>query len=161
QPSVNTTPTPILYLTPFGERGGAERMLDALVRGHRSGQCDRFAPRVICGTEGIFCEQLRDDGVPVSIRRLRVRHLALSVYWLRRYLKEHDIRLIHTSGAHYHQFAWLATRGLGVRCLWFNHGPCPSRWWKGIAHAVPADAVVTEGQFIAGCHKGFTLSPAP
>src|SRR5262249_48638569 len=99
--------------------------------------------------------------IAVEVHQLRLRRLWSSVLWLRGYLREHRIRLVHTTMAHYHTFAWLAARGLGVKCLWFNHGPCSGRWWKGWQHVVPADATVVEGKFMAGRHRGFTLGPAP
>ena len=153
--------TPVLYLNPHGERAGAERVVDALARGHRSRVPQNYAPLVLCGTEGTFAAELRRDGIPVTVRQLRLRTLAGSVRWLREFLREHRVRVVHTTMAHYHQFAWLAARGLGVKTLWFNHGPCSKRWWKGWAFAFPADAVVVEGEFIRRCHRGFTLSPHP
>jgi glycosyltransferase involved in cell wall biosynthesis len=157
----SAAPIPVLYLNPHGERAGAERVLDALIRGHREQDPPRFAPRVLCGSEGRFSEQLREDGVPVEVRPLRLRRVVDAVLWLRRYLREHGIRLIHTTMAHYHQFAWLASRGLGVRTLWFNHGPCSPNWWKGIAHCFPADATVVEGEFMKRRHRGATFGPRP
>ncbi|WP_083389673.1 glycosyltransferase [Trichormus sp. NMC-1] len=154
-------PIPILYLCPHGDRAGAERMLDALIRGHLKTETVCFQPKVICGTDGKFSQGLRTDSIPVEIHQMRLRSLFSSVAWLRLYLQANKIRLIHTTMAHYHQFAWLASRGLGVKCLWFNHGPCSARWWKGVAHTFPADAVVVEGKFIAEQHKGFTFSPKP
>lgn len=154
-------PIPILYLCPHGDRAGAERMLDALIRGHLKAETVRFQPKVICGTDGKFSQGIRADCIPVEIHEMRLRSLFGSVTWLRNYLQANKIRVIHTTMAHYHQFAWLASRGLGIKCLWFNHGPCSPRWWKSIAHAFPADAVVVEGKFIAEQHQGFTLSPKP
>jgi glycosyltransferase involved in cell wall biosynthesis len=152
---------PILYLCPHGDRAGAERMIDALIRGHLEVQPCRFQPMVICGSDGKFSQGLRADGIPVEVHQMRLRSLFNSVAWLRSFLKTNQIRLVHTTMAHYHQFAWMASCGLNVKCLWFNHGPCSARWWKGVAHAFPADAVVVEGKFIAERHKGFTLSPKP
>lgn len=136
-------------------------MLDALIRGHLARQPPRYEPMVICGTPGTFHDELRRDGIPAEVRPLRMRNLPAAVSGLRRYLRAHDIRIIHSTMAHYHQFAWLASRGLGVPAIWFNHGPCSHSWWKGLAFAFPADAVVVEGEFIRECHRGFTLSPAP
>lgn len=152
---------PILYLCPHGDRAGAERMLDALIRGHLKDETVRFQPMVICGSDGKFSQGLRNDGIPVEIHEMRIRYLLSSILWLRNYIQENKIRLIHTTMAHYHQFAWLASRGLKVKCIWFNHGPCSANYWKGIAHSFPADAVVVEGKFIAKQHQGFTFSPKP
>lgn len=158
---MTSAPARILYLTPHGERAGAERMLDALIRGHRSRTPQRYEPMVICGTPGTFAEGLRRDGIATEIRQLRMRRLLPAVLDLRRYLQRHRIRLVHSTMAHYHQFAWLAARGLGIPTIWFNHGPCSRGWWKGLAHAMPADAVIVEGEFVRECHRGFTLGPAP
>lgn len=154
-------PVPILYINPHGDRGGAERVVDALLRSHVRRDPQTFAPRLLCGSDAVFSQQARADGIPVDVRRLRLRNLPSSVSWLRGYLKEHGIRLIHTTMAHQHQFAWLAARGLGIKTMWFNHGPCSSKYFKGLAHAFPADAVIVEGQFIGRCHRGFSLGPRP
>ena len=158
---MNGEPVPILYLNPHGERAGAERVVDTLVRGHLTRTPLRFRPRVLCGTEGTFSKELRDSGIDLEVRPLRLRTLRRSVSWLRGFLREHRVRLIHTTMAHYHMFAWLASRGMGVKCLWFNHGPCSPRWWKGVAHALPADATVVAGRFMERQHRGFTLGPRP
>lgn len=154
-------PVPILYINPHGDRGGAERVVDALIRGHIRGNPQTFSPRLLCGSDAVFSRQARADGIPVDVHRMRLRNLLPSVSWLRGYLKEHGIRLIHTTMAHQHQFAWLAARGLGIKTMWFNHGPCTPKYFKGLSHAFPADAVVVEGRFIGRCHQGFTLGPKP
>jgi glycosyltransferase involved in cell wall biosynthesis len=148
-------------LTPFGERAGAERILDALIRGHLRQRPVRFSPHVIVGNDGVFADGLRRDGIPVTTYPMRLRFLPRCVRWLRGYLKGHQIRLVHTTMSHYHQFAWLASRGLNVKTLWFNHGPCSPKPWKGAAHFLPADATVVQGKFIGACHRGLTLSPPP
>ena len=154
-------PVPILYLNPHGDRAGAERVVDALIRGHVHQNPQVFAPRLLCGSDGLFSQGVRDDGIPVDIRSMRLRNLFSSVSWLRAYLKKHNIRLIHTTMAHMHQFAWLASRGLNVKTMWFNHGPCSTKYFKGVAHAFPADAVVVMGEFTDRCHQGFSLGPKP
>jgi glycosyltransferase involved in cell wall biosynthesis len=117
---------------------------------------------VLCGTDHRFSQGLRDDGIPVDVRPLRLRTIAGDVAWLRRYCREHGIRLVHTTMAHYHQFAWLATRGTGIKAMWFNHGPCPAGRWKGLAHAFPADAVGVMCRFMEARHnEGITLAPKP
>ncbi len=136
-------------------------MIETLVRGHLRRSPPRFAPSVVCGNEGQFSESLRGSGVDVEIRRLRYRHLAGSVRWLQDYCRRKQIRLVHTTMAHYHQFAWLAARGRPITCVWFNHGPCTTRWWKGLAHAFPADATLTMGEYMEDCHRGATLAPSP
>lgn len=159
---VSTEPFPILYLSPHGERAGAERVLDTLIRGHLRRDPVRYAPRVLCGTDHRFSQGLRDDGIPVDVRPLRLRTLPGDVSWLRRYCRAHGIRLVHTTMAHCHQFAWLATRGTGIKAMWFNHGPCPPGRWKGLAHAFPADAVGVMGRFMERRHaEGLTMAPAP
>jgi len=151
----------VLYLNPHGERAGAERMLETLIHGHLRRTPVRFWPVVVCGTDGAFSESLRQTGVNVEIHQLRYRRLLDSVSWLRGQYRSKQIRLVHTTMAHYHQFAWLAARGQGIPCIWFNHGPCTRKWWKGLAQAFPADATLTMGQYMETCHRGATLSPGP
>jgi glycosyltransferase involved in cell wall biosynthesis len=90
-----------------------------------------------------------------------MRRLFGSVRWLRGYLRDHGIRLVHTTMGHYHTFAWLAARRIGVKTVWFNHGPCPRGYWKGVQHAFPADATVVGCHFMESCHRGLTLAPPP
>lgn len=158
---ISTPSRNVLYLTPHGDRAGAERMLDVLIRGHEQQQSLRFHAYVVVGTDGVFARRLLADGVRTEIHQLRLSQLYESVRWLRNYIVTNDIAIVHSTMSHYHQFAWLATRGLGVPCLWVNHGPCPTQWWKGVAHALPADATVAVGQFVKQCHRGFSLAPDP
>src|SRR6187200_2579133 len=105
------SPVPVLYLSPHGERAGAERMLETLIYGHLRRTPVRFRPVVICGTDGAFSESLRQTGVDVLIHQLRYRTLLESVSWLRHQYRSKQIQIVHTTMAHYHQFAWLAARG--------------------------------------------------
>jgi len=88
------TPIPVLYVIATLDRGGAEHQMTLLAaRLDRS----RFAPRAVCLTRGgPFEQRLRNAGVPCDILHKRRKWSPGTIRRLRRIIREHGARVVHT-----------------------------------------------------------------
>ncbi len=91
-----TLPVPVLFACHTLGPGGTERQMTEMAK-----QLDRerFSPHVMAfHPEGFRAEELRAAGVPVTrlpVRSLRDASVVSGALVLRRYLREHNIRIVH------------------------------------------------------------------
>jgi glycosyltransferase involved in cell wall biosynthesis len=87
-------PTPILRLITWLPAGGIERKICAVLpRLNR----DLFAPRLVCiREEGPLADDLRAAGIPVDVIPFNGRMDPFAMSRLRRYIRDHNIGLIHS-----------------------------------------------------------------
>jgi glycosyltransferase involved in cell wall biosynthesis len=132
-------PISLLYLTPSGQVGGAERCLLSLAAGLDRG---RFRPAALVGSEGPLTMMLTEAGVstetvalPAGLRRLSRYHanrgwrarvlpwVEAPGYWrrLRQAGGRYEPRLIHSNGLKMHMWSAALARGWGARLLWHLH----------------------------------------
>jgi len=110
-------PVPVLFLIYSLGHGGTERQVALLARNLDRG---RFQPHVATIIEGFRADELKREGIPVI--RIPVQTffkpgpIALSRY-LRRYIQQNGIELVHLFDVGLSLVALLASRTSGVRLL--------------------------------------------
>lgn len=141
-------PTTVLVIDPGGELGGAERVLDTIVR---LADSDRFRPIVACLGEGSWPKSLADDGFTVQvISRGRLRDLRTvgRVIWsLTAYIRREKVAVVHASLASAVIYGAVAGRLAGSRVIWHLHDPQGTQGFRrrvfvGILTTFGADHVI-------------------
>ncbi len=149
-------PTPVLYVAPSGERGGAEAVLLTILRALDRG---RFRPRAVVLGDGPFVRELRERGsvqvdvipagrssdLPAAVRVGRA---------LRRVIDGQGIRLVHAMGTQAHCRAALAARRARVPCVHHVHDVPEWSWTRQgalerAAALLPAAATVAVSRHVA------------
>ena len=118
------TPKRILFLSPVGEKGGAETFLLDIIRG-----LDRacYQPLSVCLKPGPFVEELRGMGLSayaLPAHQTRQFHKVVAAVWhLRKIIRKEQIDLIHANGSSMMLYAGLAAAGTKCRIVWQVHDP--------------------------------------
>lgn len=162
----------VLYLTPHGFLGGAERSLLILLEFlDRS----RFMPTVLTFEDGPLVDRLSTAGVPTgvltlpaSLARATQRYRGYSVgetlrmaleaapvlARLRRAIRGQRPVLIHTNGMRAHLLGGLAGRLSGVPVIWHVrdslHGGSAGRVFRSLASVIPSRVIVNSDAVGAG-----------
>ncbi len=144
----------ILYITPTGERGGAETVLLNILR-HLDRQ--RFNPSVICFQEGDFVNELKQKAnvEVVILPAARFRNLRESVNLIRqikKIIKEENIHLVHANGTGAHLFGGLAARLCNIPNLYHIHDQLEWSWnlqgaLNKLALLIPSSQAIAVSQY--------------
>lgn len=144
----------ILYVSPNGYLGGAEKFLVMAVKQHRS----------ICGEEvgslffnpGVAPELLKAENFSVRVLqnkfKLRQSIQFLRALWeIRSYIRQNKYNVIHSTMAYGHLVMAMATLGLGVKRIWFQHGPVSGMLDK-LASLLPVDVILFNSRYLMAEH---------
>ncbi len=140
-------PIRVLYISPVGDRGGAEVVLLNILKYH-----DRqsFTPMVCLLKEGPLVGDVRRLGVKSFVVQAgRFRHLARTVRTvcrIRRLMRDEGIDLVFSNMAMGHLYGGLAALGTQVKRVWFQHTICSAEALDWLAAAVPADRLYVNSQ---------------
>jgi len=148
----------ILYITPAGERGGAEVVLLTILR-HLDRS--RFEPAVICLQDGPLVEQLEQQAkVHVEVvpaERFRdLRHAGRVIRQLRHVTRSCAVDLVHCNGTGAHLYGSPAARLCGVPSIYHLHDVVERSWDRqGLVHLLallaPATATIAVSHYVARC----------
>lgn len=151
-------PLRLLFTLPWATRsGGAEEMLQALVRG---GPAHGYESELVFLQEGPWPEQLRAEGLPVHVLgagRVRELHLgARAVLRLARILRSRRPDLIVNWVAKTQLYGAPAAvlAGLGQRVVWWQHAIPSDHWLDRAATALPAAAIGCTSHAAAEAQSG-------
>ncbi len=137
----------LLYVSPNSELGGAERILDTLIKYHNLTQFEIF---VVLMGPGPLEERWRKLGAKVlQVPRFRFRQVGslLKAQWaFRKILKDYKIDLIHSTMAYGHLFAGPIAISLKVPEVWFQHGPV-GKTLDRLAGFVPTKNILCNSKF--------------
>lgn len=139
-----TKASPILFLEPVAERGGAEAVLLSLLR-HLDRT--RFEPHVALLADGPLVAELSGLATVHQFPQHRVRQLARTlscIRWLCVLVKRLGIRVIHTQGTKTHLYGGAVRALTGVAELWHLYDPPPPApgWIDRVVTRLPSDRVV-------------------
>ena len=113
----------VLYVSPVGERGGAETVLLNILKHH---DLERFTPIACVLKEGPLVEQMRRLGVRTFVfptTRFRdIRRTLRVVGEIRRVVKNEDVDIVFGNMAMGHLYGGLASFGTRAKRVWFQHG---------------------------------------
>lgn len=134
----------VLYISPNGYLGGAERFILTAVKEHASG--NKVDASILFFSEGEAYEEAKAAGVNVYLLKqsFRFRYpwkLLLALMEIRSLIKEINPDIIHETMPYSHIVISLATFGLNIKKVWFQHGPVGGRLDK-IANLFPVDIIL-------------------
>ena len=113
----------ILYISPVGERGGAETVLLNILKYH-----DRHVYEPVVGflRSGPLVREVEELGVrtvPFPTTRFRdIRGTLKTIRCIRSYLQQEQIRVVFGNMAMGHLYGGLAAIGIETKAVWFLHG---------------------------------------
>jgi len=124
-PGLNKRPKKILYISPNGYLGGAERIVFSLVKNHHKTD---FIPTILFFSRGEFSEACAKENVDHLIlqTRFRMRNpltFLKAIYEVRQIIKRVKPDVIHSTMAYSHIVISLASFGITIKKIWFQHGP--------------------------------------
>jgi len=114
----------ILFLTPVGEKGGAETVLVNIAeRLDRN----RYEPSVVCLKPGPLVDELQSMGIGAygfpSHRTRELHKVADSIRRLRSVVRNEKMDILHATGGNMLFYAGMASLGTSCRCVWHVHDP--------------------------------------
>lgn len=130
----------ILYIAKSSLIGGEERCLQTLLSGLKGSD---ITPIAICPTEGPLVEIFRKMGVATVIRNLAVPSLKKpfatlrDFLWLRSFLRERKIGLVHVNGTITARKSVLAARAAGVPLICHVHYPLGKEYYSWVFKRFP------------------------
>lgn len=140
----STPPIPFAWISCVGEKGGAETLMIECLR-----ELDRtqFAPHVIQLRPGPLEGFLRELGVEVHVlathRMREVHRVAGAVWQIRRLVREHGLRLLHSNGFRAHFYGGSAAKLTGIPEVWTTHTIEQPSWHTRAILALPTAHVLT------------------
>ena len=156
-----TTPTAVLYVSPNGYLGGAEKFIINITRQHRvSG---RFAPRILFFNNGPAVDLARENGIDVDVMPFRFRlmrpSLVRAIFYLRRYLKRIAPDIVHLTMPYAHLVMYPACVGLPAKTVWFQHGPVGGLLDQ-IGNLLGCDLLLFNSKYLQAEHNQMVGAPA-
>jgi glycosyltransferase involved in cell wall biosynthesis len=113
----------VLYLSPVGERGGAEAMLLQILKYQNR---DVFEPLTGFLHDGPLIEEVESLGVPTVLfpatRFRRILTTVRTIRSIRSFLRQERIGLVFGNMAMAHLYGGLAALGTDTQAVWFQHG---------------------------------------
>lgn len=142
----------VLYLSPNGYLGGAERFVVEMATAHRS----PFQPTILFFDEGPAVEIARSRNLDVLVlsskpRLSRPSQFFKAVQEIRYWLRERKIDILHSTMPYSHLFASPASLGTSVKRVWFQHGPIGGRLDEA-ACLLPVEGLLFNSSYTRECH---------
>lgn len=134
----------VLYISPNGYLGGAERFVLTAVLGHN--KKNNINASVLFFSDGEACKEAEKLGINHLIlnNSFRVRNpwkLFLALREIRRLVVQLGPDVLHLTMPYSHIVLSLATLGLNIKKIWFQHGPVGGRLDQ-IANCFPVDMIL-------------------
>jgi glycosyltransferase involved in cell wall biosynthesis len=133
----------VLYVSPNGYLGGAERFVLTAVQGHRLK--NNIEAGILFFSNGEACREARSLGLDFTILKnsFRLRN-PVSLFFALREIRKNVIQfkpdILHLTMPYSHIVLSLATLGLKIPKVWFQHGPVGGRLDQ-IANLFPVDMI--------------------
>ena len=143
-PATSPAPVPFAWISCVGEKGGAETlMIECLRELDRS----RFRPHAIQLRPGPLESFLRELDVEVHVletHRMREVHKIAGTLWkIRRLIREHGLRLIHSNGFRAHVYGGIPAKLAGIPEVWTTHTVEQPSWHTRAILAIPTAHVLS------------------
>lgn len=150
----------ILYISPNGYLGGAERFVCNAAQGHlQSGEIDFH---ILFFSDGDAAKLCRQMGATVEILpiKFKMRNLFLVFKvcnYIRSYILKHQFVVIHSTMPYAHILSFFSTLFLNIKRIWFQHGPVGGILDK-IANLMKVDLIYFNSLYLEKEHLKMPLS---
>jgi glycosyltransferase involved in cell wall biosynthesis len=149
-------PINVLYVMDHGEMGGVQRFLDSLLKAHNR---DFFNIVILTFKEGSWIQDLRDYGLKVySLDGMGVRKLFAIIPKVMKILNDENIQIVHSTYSWAHFLTWVPSFLLGLKKVWFHHGPIEHKKWQGYYQLFRSDFVLTNSEYMKGVIENTILN---
>jgi len=150
----------LLYIAPVGYWGGVEKFLSIIWKEHRK-RGESF--HIIFFNNGPFYDWAKSnfDNVKLLENTFKLRNPLLvlkACIEIRTYLKKYSIKVAHLSMPYSQIIFFLASIGLRVRKVWFQHGPVGSNWDYFASMFTYADIILVNSDFTQSRHLKLPFS---
>jgi len=147
--------SPIAFVLPVGERGGAESVFFEILRRLDRG---RFAPVAVFLRDGPFVREVEEAGIPIHVQPItRLRDpfdYGRTIRALRQRLVQWRAQLVVSSHGYGHLYGGVAAWWARVPAIWWQHGMASSRHLLDrVAVRIPARAVIASSHSAAEAHR--------
>ncbi len=151
----------VLYVSPNGYLGGAERFVLTAVKSHN--QHSQIDSSILFFSNGEAVAEAIKSGIKVHIlqskfKLTRLGQLFKALLEIRKLVKEIKPDILHLTMPYAHITMSLATMGLGIKKVWFQHGPVGGRLDQ-IANLFPVDVLIYNSSDLKERHH--LTSPQP
>jgi len=150
-----SVPKKILYVSPNGYLGGAERFVLTAVKAHA--QAGNFEVAILFFSDGEACQEAERAGLNCFVlsRPFRFRSpwkLFYALREMRNIVKSFNPDMLHLTMPYAHIALSLATLGLNLKKVWFQQGPVGGRLDQ-IANLFPVDMIFYNSLYLQEMHR--------
>lgn len=144
----------VLYVSPNGYLGGAERFVLSAVAGHRSSR--GVESGILFFSSGEACQEAQRLGLKTFVLKnvFRFRSpikLFRALVEIRKHVVHYRPDILHLTMPYSHIALSLATVGLGIKKVWFQHGPIDGKLDQ-IANLFPVDMIWYNSAYLQERH---------
>jgi glycosyltransferase involved in cell wall biosynthesis len=145
----------VLYISPNGYLGGAERFVLTAVNAHASG--NKIAASILFFSGGEAYQEAKNAGLDCYMLKHSFRYrfpwkLFLALKEIRQIVKEVRPDILHLTMPYSHISLSLATIGLSIKKVWFQHGPVGSHLDR-LANFFPVDVILYNSLDVKNRHR--------
>jgi glycosyltransferase involved in cell wall biosynthesis len=148
-------PPLLLYVSPNGYLGGAERFVVDACRGHQ--EAENYRPHLLFFEDGEAVALARRYHLEVTVLRQRFKlrdpvRLARALAEIRGVHQRLAPAVVHATMPYAHIVCGLALMGLPAKRVWFQHGPVGGTLDK-LATLFATDAMLFNSEYLQGLHR--------
>ena len=151
----------VLYVSPNGYLGGAERFVVDITRLHQEHKNIECA--ILFYSDGDAAELARKNGTEVFVlkSKFKLSHplsLSRAVREIRSIIKKYNPDVLHHTMPYAHITSSIAAVGLPIKKVWFQHGPVNGKLDQ-IGNFFPSDVIVYNSQDLKVRHHQSFIGP--
>lgn len=144
----------VLYISPNGYQGGAERFVLTVANAHKGS--GNFETGILFFSNGEACNEAQKNGIKTFILKnpFRMRNIYSffsAIKEIRKIVINYKPDILHLTMPYSHIVLSLATLGLNIRKVWFQHGPVGGRLDQ-IASFFPVDMIWYNSNYLKMLH---------
>ncbi|WP_284641739.1 glycosyltransferase [Paenibacillus silviterrae] len=150
----------LLIISPVAERGGAERVMEDILK-HLDR--DQYTPIVVFFQEGTLAQEFSKQGIPTYVLEAgQLRNLwkyTLVVRQLKQLIAKEGIDAVISWMPKAHLYASLAGALSGVTVIWWQHSIPDHHWMDRLASKLPAAGVICPSMNSQKAQEKLTRKP--
>ena len=151
----------VLYVSPNGYLGGAERFVLEITKLHKENSHIQCA--ILFYNDGEAVNMARANGIDVFVLRSKFKlshplSLSKALKEIRSIIKKYNPDILHHTMPYAHITSSLASTGLLIKKVWFQHGPVNGNLDQ-LANFFPADVILYNSEDLKARHHKTLIGP--